>query len=163
MPNRNGSRRQARVYALQALYYQDVGQVAPHKALNALWASLLDADGVDGERAPEAEETEFALRVVQGVEAKQAEIDALIESASTNWRLRRMPVVDRNILRIAAFELMTCDDIPATVSVNESVELAKLFGTDDSRAFVNGIVDRIGRQLGRLPEGGTGRRKRDDG
>jgi N utilization substance protein B len=64
-----------------------------------------------------------------------------------------MPVVDRNILRMAAFELMKCQDIPPTVAINEAVELAKLFGTEDSRAFVNGIVDRIGRTTGRLAEG----------
>jgi N utilization substance protein B len=61
-----------------------------------------------------------------------------------------MPVVDRNILRIAAFELIGCPDIPATVSINEAIELAKRFGSADSRAFVNGIVDRMARQLGRL-------------
>jgi N utilization substance protein B len=148
------------VYALQALYQQDVNQTASQVALNSLWEVLVDGEGVDGERAPESDEVEFAQRIVRGVEQKQAEIDALIEASSTNWRLRRMPAVDRNILRIAAYELMSCEDIPATVSVNEAVELAKLFGSDDSRAFVNGIVDRIGRQVGRLPEGGA-RRRRD--
>ncbi|HMV66883.1 MAG TPA: transcription antitermination factor NusB [Myxococcota bacterium] len=158
---RQGSRRQARIYALQALYHADHAQLRATQALQALWQSLLDGEGIDGERGPESDEIEFAQRLVRGVEEHGVAIDALIEQCSTNWRLRRMPVVDRNILRVAAFELMRCDDIPATVSINEAVELAKLFGTDDSRAFVNGIVDRIGRQVGRLPEGA--RRRRDEG
>jgi N utilization substance protein B len=157
---RSGSRRQARVYALQALYQIDIGQVLALPGLNALWATLVDGEGVDGERAPEADEVEFAHRVVGGVEQHREAIDAMIESCSTNWRLRRMPVVDRNILRLAAFELMHCPDIPGTVSVNEAIELAKLFGAEDTRSFVNGIVDRMGRQLHRLGEPG-GRRRRD--
>jgi N utilization substance protein B len=100
---------------------------------------------------------EFAQRLGLGVQEHLERIDALIEEASTNWRLPRMPVVDRNILRMAAFELMACVDIPATVSINEAVELAKKFGTADSRAFVNGIVDRMARQLGRI-EGSRHRR-----
>ena len=74
----------------------------------------------------------------------------MIEEASTNWRVSRMPVVDRNILRIAVFELVECPDIPATVSINEAIELAKCFGAADSRAFVNGIVDRVARKLDRI-------------
>ena len=98
----------------------------------------------------ESEEVEFAQRLCMGVEENRAGIDSLIEESSTNWRLPRMPIVDRNILRIAAFELMGCADIPATVSINEAIELAKRFGTADSRAFVNGIVDRMARQLGKI-------------
>lgn len=158
---RQGSRRQARIYALQALYHADHAQLRASQALQSLWQSLIDGEGIDQERAPESDEVEFTQRLVRGVEEHTAAIDALIEQCSTNWRLRRMPVVDRNILRLAAFELMRCEDIPATVSVNEAVELAKLFGTEDSRAFVNGIVDRLGRQVGRLPEGG--RRRREEG
>lgn len=145
-----GSRRQARGYALQALYTADVRGVGGLEALNALWTGLLDQEGVDDNRPPESSEVEFAQRLVVGALEHREAIDALIESCSTNWRIPRMPVVDRNILRMAGFELMHCQDIPATVSVNEAVELAKQFGTADSRSFVNGIVDRMGRQLGRL-------------
>ena len=76
-------------------------------------------------------------------------IDAMIEDASTNWRIARMPVVDRNILRLASFELAECTDVPANVSINEAIELAKKFGDKDSRAFVNGILDRIAGETGR--------------
>lgn len=144
------SRRRAREYALQALYQSDLREVPVSGAMNDLWSGLMDHEGMEDARPPESEEVEFAQRLAYGVDERRAEIDTLIEDCSTNWRLPRMPVVDRNILRIAAFELMTCTDIPATVSINESVELAKKYGTSDSRAFVNGIVDRMARQLNRL-------------
>lgn len=144
------SRRQARQFALQALYQADMRGITAMAALNDLWSGLMDGEGLDDERPPASDEVEFAQRLVDGTLAHQADLDALIEQCSTNWRLPRMPVVDRNILRLAAFELAHCPDIPATVSVNEAVELAKRYGTADSRAFVNGIVDRMGRQLERL-------------
>ncbi|MCO4744412.1 MAG: transcription antitermination factor NusB [Proteobacteria bacterium] len=144
------SRRRAREYALQALYTADLkGDTIP-AALNALWAGLVDGEGIDESRPAESEEVEFAQRLALGVDSNREGIDALIEECSTNWRIPRMPVVDRNILRLAAFELQECSDIPANVSVNEAIELAKKYGTKESRAFVNGIVDRMGRKLDRL-------------
>jgi transcription antitermination protein NusB len=144
------SRRRAREFALQALFESDLRDVTAASALNDLWSGLMDGEGIDDARPPESEEVEFAQRLARGVEERRAELDGLIEGASTNWRLARMPIVDRNILRIATFELVGCNDIPATVSINEAIELAKRFGTADSRAFVNGIVDRVARHLGRL-------------
>jgi N utilization substance protein B len=128
-------------------------------ALNGLWSGMLDGEGIEAGRVPESEEVEFAQRLAFGVHQRRDAIDELIESCSTNWRLARMPVVDRNILRMAAFELMECQDIPATVSINEAVELAKRFGSADSRAFVNGIVDRMARTLNRLPPETVARRR----
>ncbi len=147
-----GSRRRAREFALQALYNTDVSGVTVSDALTGLWAGLLEGEGVDEHRPAENDEVEFAKRLALGVVSRKEEIDGLIEQCSTNWRLARMPVVDRNVLRIASFELLGCDDIPPTVSINEAVELAKRFGTAESRAFVNGIVDRLARNAGRLPE-----------
>jgi len=144
------SRRRAREYALQALFQADVRDVPVQSALNDLWSGLMDGEGIEEARTPESEEVEFAQRIVNGVADNRAGIDELIEGSSTNWRMARMPVVDRNILRMAVYELMECKDIPATVSINEAVELAKKFGTSDSRGFVNGIVDRIARQLRRI-------------
>lgn len=145
------SRRRAREFALQALYDADLAEIGGQEALTALWSGMIEGEGIDDNRAPESEEVEFAQRLVLGVHDKRPAIDELIESCSTNWRMPRMPVVDRNILRVAAYELLECADIPATVSINEAVELAKRFGTQDSRAFVNGIVDRMARQLDRIP------------
>ncbi len=149
------SRRRAREIALQALYAVDVGgEDAPGEALAGLVALLSgDPDG----RAPEAGEVAFARRLVEGATERREEIDALIEAASLHWRLRRMPTVDRNILRMATFELIGCPDVPASVAINEAVELAKRYGDRDSRAFVNGILDRIASETGR---GGRRHRRR---
>ncbi len=149
-----GSRRTAREYALMALYDADASSRPAPDGMAALWDGLVDGDGLPGIRPPEGDEVSFAARLVDGVQAHREDVDALIEACSTNWRLARMPLVDRNVLRIAAFELMHCEDIPANVTCNEAVELAKRFGAKESRAFVNGLVDRMGRQLGRLPARG---------
>jgi transcription antitermination protein NusB len=88
-------------------------------------------------------EDEFSQRLVRGVLDHGPEIDRVIEGHSENWRLERMPAVDRNILRIAAFELLYCEEIPPKVAVNEAVELGKRFGTEESGSFINGILDKI--------------------
>ena len=144
------SRRRARQFALQALFEADLRETTVSSALNDLWAGLMDGEGIDGERPPESEEVEFAQRLCRGVDDHRERIDTMVDECSTNWRLSRMPVVDRNVLRMAAYELLECHDIPATVAINEAIELAKRYGTADSRAFVNGIVDRIARQVGRI-------------
>ena len=145
------SRRRAREFALQALYEADLAERPITTALADLWSGLVDGEGLDDGRAPESEEVEFAQLLAMGVAERQTEIDALIDACSTNWRLSRMPVVDRNILRMSAVELQTRNDSPPNVTINEAVELAKRFGTAESRAFVNGMVDRMARQIGRLP------------
>jgi N utilization substance protein B len=146
------SRRRAREFALQALYRADLGNDPGPQALEALWKGLLD--GMVPGRAAEEEEIAYAKRIVDGVAEKKSEIDGLIERSSVNWRLSRMPLVDRNILRLASYELVACDDVPTNVSINEAVELAKRFGDKDSRAFVNGILDRIATEVGRGGRGG---------
>ena len=90
---------------------------------------------------------EFARRLVRGVVEHRERIDELISSASTNWKLPRMSYVDRNILRLATFELLELDEVPPMVSVNEGIELGKRFGTSDSGGFINGILDRVARDL----------------
>lgn len=146
-----GSRRRARQYAVQALFQADFHGLGAGASLEHLWSGLMDAEGLDAKApAPDSQEIEFATRLVEGALGEQAAIDTLIEQCSTNWRLPRMPLVDRNILRLAAYELMHCTDIPPHVSINEAIELSKHFGTADSRKFVNGIVDRMARQLKRI-------------
>ncbi len=85
----------------------------------------------------------FFLRLVEGVKASQQEIDTLIERFSENWKLSRMSRVDRNVLRIAVYELLYCHDIPPKVSINEAIDIGKRFGTEDSGAFINGILDGV--------------------
>ena len=85
----------------------------------------------------------FFLKLVNGVLESQPQIDALIERFSKNWRVKRMACVDRNVMRIAVFEMLFCQDIPPKVSINEAIDVGKKFGTEESGAFINGIIDRI--------------------
>jgi N utilization substance protein B len=85
----------------------------------------------------------FFLRLVDGVRAYQDEIDRLIERFSDNWKITRMSGVDRNVMRVAVYELFYCDDIPAKVSINEAIDIGKRFGTEHSSAFINGILDSV--------------------
>jgi len=85
----------------------------------------------------------FFLRLIEGVKEFQHEIDALIERFSENWKISRMSRVDRNVLRLAVYELLHCHDIPPKVSINEAIDIAKRFGTEDSGAFINGILDSV--------------------
>ena len=146
------SRRRAREYALQALYQSDLARGSVPDALSGLWTGQVEGDDHDelARRQADSEEIEFTTRLARGVEEMREELDARIEKVSTNWRIARMSIVDRNILRLGAFELTRCVDIPANVSINEAVELAKRYGTAESRGFVNGILDRIARDLGRV-------------
>ncbi len=141
------ARRRAREFALKALYQADVAGGSPVAALEGLFAGLLDS--ASDEKPAGDEEVQFAQRVVTCVAERGEEIDALIEKASKNWRLARMPIVDRSILRLATGEMLLLNDVPVSVSINEAVELAKTFGEKESRAFVNGILDRIASILGR--------------
>lgn len=146
-----GSRRRAREYALQALFHCDSTERSANGALEDLWAGLLDdTDGGLGGRAAEPDEIAFASRIAKGVEENLEELDRGLDEASTNWRVSRMAVVDRNILRMGAYELNHMEDVPAHVSINEAVELAKRYGNRETKGFVNGLLDRIARDLGRL-------------
>lgn len=146
------ARREAREAALKALYAVDVAGVGGGVAVTGLWQLELDEGEGDGAAAPEPLSPammEFATELVRGVLEDKAAIDARIEGASTNWRLARMPIVDRNILRLGAFELLHRPDIPASVAINEAIELGKKYGGAETRAFVNGILDRIAGEVGR--------------
>jgi len=85
----------------------------------------------------------FFLRLVEGVKEFQHEIDPLVERFSKNWKIGRMSRADLNIMRVAVYELLYCDDIPSKVSINEAIDIGKKFGTEDSGAFINGILDSI--------------------
>lgn len=149
-----GSRTRSREIALQVLYSVDA-EVAPAREL---WAGTLD----DAECS--AEVRDFARELVEGVLADRGRLDRLIAAAAENWDVARLAAVDRNILRLSAFELLARPDIPAKVSINEAIELGKRFGGAQSGGFINGILDRIRRDLGlpadeaprAAPEGGAG-------
>jgi N utilization substance protein B len=142
-----GIRRKARELALQALFCMDMtGDDSPE---------MLQRFCDNFEPSPKAKP--FFLQLVNGVNGVRPMIDKLIERFSKNWRLSRMSCVDRNILRIAAFEILFCDDIPAKVSINEAVDIGKKFGTDESGSFINGLLDsiRIDNEKHRPPDGRT--------
>lgn len=137
-----GARRTARERALQALYQLEMTPGSIGDALESAWAAAEEA-----RKEPEA--VKFARELVEGVMDHRAEIDRLIEQHSHNWRLDRMGRIDRNVLRLGVFELKYRPDIPKKVSLNEAVELGKNFGTEESSAFVNGLLDRVAVALGK--------------
>lgn len=130
-----GDRRQARELALQALFFLDVDKSGNDENLAAFCTN--NEDLLTENIKP------FFLDLTQGVLAHQSEIDTLLNKYSKNWKLSRMPVVDRNIMRIATFEFLKRPDIPSSVTINEAVEIGKKYGTKDSGAFINGVLDRI--------------------
>jgi len=145
MSSATGTRRIGRAYALQLLYARDGDQ-----AIDVTGAAVSWADAFELEVEPQA--MLFARELVAAATEHTARIDELIASASKNWRIDRMSRVDRNILRLGACELVAFPDVPVKVVINEAVELAKRFGTAESSAFVNGVLDRIAGAVGRQPE-----------
>ncbi len=143
------SRRRAREYALQALFQCDLADVEISEGVRRFWSAQIEDDGTLVDRPVDTEEREFTERLLSGVGEYHLAIEERIEAVSTNWRVARMPGVDRNILRLAAYELLYCPDIPANVTINEAIELAKRFGGAESSGFVNGILDRIAHEAGR--------------
>jgi transcription antitermination protein NusB len=126
-------RSRSREIALQALYQLDQ-PAAP------------DLDQVRGfiiRRAPTDEQAEFAVALVEGACEHRARVDQLLTDAAENWALDRMPAVDRNILRLGAFEMLLYPDTPPKVAIDEAIELAKRFSTSQSGAFVNGVLDKL--------------------
>ncbi|HAL29861.1 MAG TPA: transcription antitermination factor NusB [Coriobacteriia bacterium] len=125
-------RTRARRQALQILYQRDITGQDVRSILDT--RSFSDEDG---------EPSDYCRQLVLGTEARQGEVDARIEATSQHWSLMRMPFVDRNILRLAVYEIMFEEDVPASVAINEAVELAKAYGGDDSPKFVNGVLGKI--------------------
>jgi len=135
-------RRESREKAFQTLFLMDALGVGPDEAipLFALTSS------------PPTDE-EYYRETVRGVWEHREEVDARIRAAAENWRLERMAMVDRNILRLGAYEILHGRDIPFAVAINEAVDLAKRFGAEESGAFVNGILDRISEIVRKKTEG----------
>ncbi|MGH2746386.1 MAG: transcription antitermination factor NusB [Actinomycetota bacterium] len=140
-------RRAARRLALDVLYEAEIRDRLPLEAFAARreegWVTEIDEDapGIDEEPGPRV--LDYARSLVEGVQGHQAAIDALIVRYADRWAIERMPVVDRNLVRIALFELMWGEDIPVAVAINEAVDLAKDLSTEDSGRFVNGLLGRI--------------------
>jgi N utilization substance protein B len=132
-----GKRRKARELALQALYQVDFYGSSPGESLDIFWQ----------EQKVGEDTIQFAKMLVDGVIKRAGEIDGLVEVHSEHWKLSRMSRVDRNILRMAVLELLEMEDIPCKVTIDEAIELGKKFGTTESGAFINGILDQVLKQL----------------
>ena len=132
-----GSRRRAREQALQMLFQLDVTGASPGEVFQDFWP--------DHQAAPA--EREFAQQLVLGVRGGLVDLDRRIGAAAEHWRIERMAVVDRNVLRMALHELLADPETPAAVVLSEAVEVAKKFGGAESGAFVNGVLDAIRKKL----------------
>lgn len=128
-----GTRRKGRELALQALYQIEITGDASAAAVD-LFLSHFEGS---------AQAKEFARRLVSGVVSQRPDIDRVIEECTENWKLGRMAKVDLLILRMAAYELIFCPDIPLNVSLDEAIEIGKRFGTGDSGSFINGVLDQL--------------------
>lgn len=134
-------RRKAREYALQLLFQLDIKKEKPTTTLfKRFWA----------DEAPDEEVRAFTEEIVKGTFKHLLTINEKIFASAKNWSLDRMATVDRNVLRMAAYEILYRMDIPPSVTINEAIELAKKYGTDESGAFVNGILDSIARSAGKV-------------
>lgn len=134
-------RRRAREAALQMLYLCEVGGVGAEEAMTV--HGEIEQPG----RLQTPGAREFAARLVVGTERSLEEIDPLIAAATEHWRPERMAILDRLILRLAVYQMLHLPDVPAVVVINESVELARSFGGDESSRFVNGVLDAIRKRL----------------
>jgi transcription antitermination factor NusB len=133
-----GKRRKAREMALQFLYQLDQrGEDDPDARAGDFWA----------EHPVQAETRAFADALVRGTKAHQHRIDPVIAQVAEHWDLDRMAVVDRNVLRLAVYELLWRPEVPPKVAINEAIEIAKKFGTGESGRFINGVLDRIHKDL----------------
>ena len=126
-------RREAREWALQMLFRLEMNPAANDRLFEEFWAEI----------TPEKRARRFTEGLFAGVRDHRDAIDVVIEKYAKNWSLARMSVIDRNVLRLAIYEMMYRDDIPAVVSINEAVDIAKYFNTRESGRFVNGILDRV--------------------
>lgn len=128
-----GKRREGREAAVQFLFQQD---------MNVVEKGVLD-EGFWNLRPSTKNVREFSEALIRGVLANQQAIDERIQKYTANYELGRIAVVDRNILRVAIYEMLFCNDVPPVVSINEAIEIAKKFGAEESGRFVNGILDRV--------------------
>jgi N utilization substance protein B len=130
-------RRKAREIALQVLYGLDYLKISSEEAVRLFWESFKAS----------RESEEFSSLLINGAWNNRQEIDDLIGSCSENWSVARMSRVDRSILRLAVYELLHCHDIPPKVTINEAIDLGKVYGSENSGSFINGILDALYAEL----------------
>jgi N utilization substance protein B len=135
-------RRKAREVTLQVLYALDIQGTGLQEAIDLFWANF---------DAPE-EARKFSFILIEGTWNHREQIDALISGSSENWTIARMSRVDKSILRMAVYELLFCKDIPPKVTLNEAIDLGKVYGSENSGSFINGILDALYVKLRRNDE-----------
>jgi N utilization substance protein B len=138
------SRHRAREAAVQMLYQWEVGRSSMPDVMQTFWT-----EGPAAQEPPSKELQAFATTLANGVAAQVDEIDPMIAEAAEHWRIERMAVMDRLILRLAVYEFLHQKETPAKVIINEALELARTFSTDEAVRFINGILDGIRRKLER--------------
>ena len=133
-----GTRRKSRELTMQMLFQGDLGEQSPDEVRTLFWPSRDDVD---------AETRGFAEDLYRIATSRQVEIDALIEAHAQNWRIERMPVVDRNLIRTAVAEMLGFPNTPAAIIINESLEVGRRYAAPESIHFLNGVLDAIAREL----------------
>ncbi|HEY4008953.1 MAG TPA: transcription antitermination factor NusB [Acidobacteriaceae bacterium] len=133
-----GTRRKSRELAMQMLFQGDLGKQKPEEVEQLFWSSRDDVDD---------ETRGFADDIFRLATRREDEVDKLIQKHATNWRLERMPAVDRNLLRAAVAEMLGYPKTPAPIVINETLEIAKRYAAPESLQFLNGVLDAIGREL----------------
>jgi N utilization substance protein B len=142
-----GKRRDGREAAIQYLYQLDLNAQEFSARPEDFWKLQKDEDGQEFDASTRA----YAEQLVAGVTSRLADVDRLIEKYAANYKLERIAAVDRNIIRLAIYEMFHCEDVPPVVAINEAIEIAKKFGSDESGKFVNGILDRVRGEVKRSP------------
>ena len=137
------ARHRARHAALQMLYQWEVGRAGVHEAIATYWPAR------EAEERLEEPHEEFANRLVRGTISRVEEIDRMLVERARNWRVERMAVLDRLVLRLAVYELLAEPDTPARVIINEAIELARAYSGEEAVGFVNGILDAVRKDLNR--------------
>jgi transcription antitermination protein NusB len=137
------ARHRGREAAIQMLYQWEVGRV-PLPEIRRVWSAM-----TEGEEPLQPDAAAFAVALAEGVVEHLAELDPLISEAAAHWRIERMNVLDRLVMRLAVYEFLYERDTPATVIINEALELARAFSSDEAVPFVNGVLDGIRRRLER--------------
>jgi N utilization substance protein B len=133
-----GERRKGREFALQILYACDSSKLEMDEVLKSFWLT-------NNEYSEDIKT--FTEEIVRGTCSKMEEIDTIIGAHSTNWKVSRMGIVDRNVLRFAVYELLWRPDIPVRVTLNEAIEVAKQYGTEESGSFINGVLDKVAKTV----------------
>jgi N utilization substance protein B len=133
-----GTRRKSRELAMQMLFQGDLGKQSPEQVSKLFWASVADVD---------LETRSFTEDIYRVATTRDEEIDKLIEAHAQNWRIERMAVVDRNLLRTAVAEMLGFPNTPAAIIINESLDIARRYAAPESVSFLNGVLDAIAREL----------------